>query len=68
MSFEFQQVAIEVIGKYPMTRNHSWRERLLTWPWRPWVKTVPSAHAILLDCIEYAEQKMRENVSTSVFH
>jgi hypothetical protein len=32
-----------------ITRNLSWRDRLLCWPWRPWVKEVVTKHTVPSD-------------------
>ena len=39
---------IELYGDPPRTERINWRERLLSWPWRPWVSRKPSPWAEIL--------------------
>jgi hypothetical protein len=53
--------------------RRSWRERLLSWPWRPWVATrmvdieVPDPHCHtfgnVMVCHPAVAQRVRENLS-----
>jgi hypothetical protein len=58
--WEHKEVSIGfIVTDSTMTRTLSWRERLTSWPWRPWVKEVPTDWAMMLKMREAAIDDMR---------
>ena len=48
--------------------DRNWRERLLSWPWRPWVKQKPSNYFLMKKCRQQALDDMERITGLSVFH
>lgn len=64
MTFEHKEVAVSFqclqMGETLMLRDRTWKERLLSGPWRPWVKQVATPYAQMLKARERAMEEMRQ--------
>jgi hypothetical protein len=69
MTYEHKQVSvgITICDGQEMTRIRDWRERLFSWPWRPWVREVPSEWALVLQASERAREEMLGITGLSTF-
>jgi hypothetical protein len=72
---EFKHQAVSVgyaieplnVGDMVETYTRSWRERLLSWPWRPWMRTAvrKSTLARMMELNQPAVEEMRRVTGTS---
>ncbi len=53
-------VSLPIIDAQPEWIERTWRERLLSWPWRPWIKMKRSPWALIIDATERTKREMME--------
>ena len=66
---EYTMPTVILPGTLSETYARSWRERLFSMPWRPWVRDGerPTQLAILIEAHRRALEKMRREVDTNLF-
>lgn len=67
--YEWKQTSIDVhldpSAFDPIPRT--WKERYLSWPWRPWVKTKPSMATLIQQHIEANKAQLEEMCGISPY-
>jgi hypothetical protein len=68
--YKFQQVAMEyaISDDMPDFVERTFKERWLSWPWRPWVKTRPSFAYMLRRHLEDCQLTMNAHCGITVYH
>jgi hypothetical protein len=62
-------VAFHVLnfGEPVMLRDRTWKERFLSWPWRPWITKTATPLAIMMKLRKRAHEDMRKITGTNIF-